>query len=476
MRVFLAELATDAPAWEYSISSRENLGLGYLAAVARAAGHEAEIVSGPALGLTSWQVIEAARRFAPSVVGVSLPFTDELAPALKALSMLAGNLGPDVAVIVGGHAATASFRDVLDQAPSVRAVVLGEGEVTFREVIERIGEGRDILDVPGLAVRASVGYRVTPRRELIKGLDTLPFPARDLLLAKRRAGKDIGEIFIAGSRGCPYRCSFCDIKTFYKNGEGVSWRARSPSNIVEELRRICAEFGTKPVYCFVDDQFFGPGNRGRVHAHELADRLIDADLGLSFEITCRADSVDREVFEHLKRAGLAGAYIGLDSGSQVALDRFQKDITVARNIEAVRTLRELELAVDFGFIMFDPWTTRDDLLANLSFLRDLIKIGVVLHPAMLQNGLKLYPNTPIAQRALGDGFKASVASRGLVDQNLEKAELQDQFRQIVSELSDYQWSDAVNAASVLVRLEDAVLAKGKRITLGKRSKTLLAQL
>ncbi len=468
MRVFLAELATDAPAWEYSISSRENLGLGYLAAVARAAGHEAEVVSGPALGLTSWQVIEAARRFAPSVVGVSLPFTDELAPALKALSMLAGNLGPDVAVIVGGHAATASWRDVLDQAPSVRAIVLGEGEVTFREVIERIGEGRDILDVPGLAVRACDGYRVTARRELIKDLDTLPFPARDLLLARRRAGKDTGEIFIAGSRGCPYRCSFCDIKTFYKNGEGVSWRARSPSNIVEELRRLCAEFGTKPVYCFVDDQFFGPGKRGRLHAHELANRLIDADLGLSFEITCRADSVDREIFEHLKRAGLAGAYLGLDSGSQAALDRFQKDITVERNIEAIRTLRELDLAVDFGFIMFDPRTTQDDLLANLSFLRILIEIGIVLHPAMLLNGLKLYPNTPIAQRALGAGSASSTTSRNAEQLSPGLTELQDEFRRIATELGERQWSNAESTLSAIRRLERAVLDYGNSSTWCRR--------
>jgi anaerobic magnesium-protoporphyrin IX monomethyl ester cyclase len=262
-------------------------------------------------------------------------------------------------------------------------------------VLERIAAGCDIDDVPGLALRTAEGYRVTPKRNLIRDPDTLPFPARDILMPKWRAGAIPTEIYIAGSRGCPYRCSFCDIKTFYKNGQGLSWRCRSPGNVVAELRQLCAEFGTSPTYCFVDDQFLGPGNRGRAHAHEFVDRLMESNLGVSFEITCRADSIDQDIFDRLKRAGLTGVYLGLDSGSQAALDRFQKDISVERNLHAIRTLRELDLAVDFGFIMFDPWTTTNDLEANLAFLRELVDMGVVLHPAVLLNGLKLYPNRPL---------------------------------------------------------------------------------
>lgn len=384
---------------EYSISSRENLGLGYLAAVLRAENHDVELVSCPALGWKASDMLSWTARFHPELVGIGLPFTDELKGAYFAIKALAEELGPDVPLIAGGHAATASPRELLDALPEIAAVVRGEGEVTMLEVVRCVQRGQEFSAVNGLSTKTSNRICSTGNRELISNLDTLPFPARDTLRAKKDSGAMPEEIYLTASRGCPYRCSFCDIKTFYKSGKGLSWRGRSPANIVEELRFLLQEFGPDHAYVFVDDQFMGPGRTGQERVKKVATEILGAGLELSFEITCRADSIDRETMLCLKEAGLGGVYLGLDSGSQAALDRFQKDIKVEQNLEAVKLLRELDIPVDFGFIMYDPWTTPEDVRANSAFLDELVLLGVPVHPAVHTSKLKFYPGTPIAEKA-----------------------------------------------------------------------------
>lgn len=383
---------------EYSISSRENLGLGYLAACIRANGHSAEEVSCPALSWTTDDMLSYSQQSRPDLVGVSLPFTDELEGTFEPLCALRAELGPDVPIVAGGHAATADAAKLFAAVPNLSAIVRGEGEITFLELLKCIERNTDFSNIDGMIFSAKGTGRHTADRPLIQQLDSLPFPSRDTLKAKRAQGKMPAEIYVTSSRGCPYRCSFCDIKTFYRNGKGLSWRGRSPHNIVEELQGLLEEFGRDCVYLFVDDQFIGPGVIGQERAKGLGIAMREAGLELSFEVTCRADTLRRDTLLCLKEAGLSGVYLGLDSGSQAALDRFQKDITVQRNIEAVALLRELDIAVDFGFIMFDPWTTIEDVRQNLEFLKWIADLGVPLHVSMFINKLKFYPNTSISRK------------------------------------------------------------------------------
>jgi radical SAM superfamily enzyme YgiQ (UPF0313 family) len=240
----------------------------------------------------------------------------------------------------------------------------------------------------------------TGPRALIHNLDELPFPARDQLAGTVARGGHPEEIYLTGSRGCPYRCSFCDIKTFYQKGTGPGWRGRSPENLGAELTALAERYGVTPTYVFVDDQFVGPGPAGKRRCVAFAEVLKKAKLGVSFEITCRADAVDSDVLTALKEAGLSGVYLGLDSGSESVLRRYQKDLTIETNLRAAQLVRDLDIPLDFGFIMFDPWTEPDELDASLEFLGQLAALGFPLHRAHFLNTLKLYPNTPIAERAV----------------------------------------------------------------------------
>jgi radical SAM superfamily enzyme YgiQ (UPF0313 family) len=427
MRILLAEPPCLSEPWEYSISSRENLALGYLAAILRAEGHAVELASCPALDWGVAELASWARSFKPHLVGVSLPFTDELEGALTSIRGFQEDVGWRVPIIAGGHAATASARQVLETVPQIAAVVRGEGEVTFLELVRALDRGNNLDSVAGLTVRMGDGIVSTPDRSLIANLEFLPYPARDILRHKRVANEMPEEIYLTGSRGCPYRCSFCDIKTFYKNGKGGSWRGRSPANIVGELKVLLGEFGSDAVYCFVDDQFIGPGHAGQERARAFAREIWQCGLELSFEITCRADTVNIDTFSLLKKAGLSGVYLGLDSGSQSALDRFQKDTTVDRNLEAVKLLRDLDIGVDFGFIMFDPWTTQQDIRDNLAFLQQIAELGVPIDPSVFINTLKFYPGTPIAERYVNP----SEVGEGRAFQG-SNADLQEDLRKRIS--------------------------------------------
>jgi anaerobic magnesium-protoporphyrin IX monomethyl ester cyclase len=398
MRVLLLEPVANTAPWEYSISSRENLGLGYLAACLRRVGHEVAVASGPALGWCESDLADCIADFRPRVLGVSLQFTDELVAALTVLSSFKDLLGPGMHVLAGGHAAAASARAIFSSLPAISAIVRGEGEETVVEALGALEIGRDLHTVRGLILPGPDGPVSTPARPLIANLDELPFPDRDILKQQRALGIGPSEVYVSASRGCPFRCSFCSVKTFYANGSGLSWRGRSPENVVAELQRLAAEFGESPTYCFVDDQFIGPGRRGQERAQRIANLIVDSGLKLSLEVTCRADTLTRETLLVLKEAGLSMVYLGLDSGSPLALERYRKDLIPEENLDAVKLLLDLGIGVDFGFIMFDPWMSLADVRWNLLFLRRLVRLGVPLHPSVLLNSLKLYPGTPIAAR------------------------------------------------------------------------------
>jgi len=200
---------------------------------------------------------------------------------------------------------------------------------------------------------------------------------------------------MSGSRGCYARCTFCDIKSFYKNGRGPGWRGRSPANILHEMRIIQRRYGKDLTFSFVDDQFIGPGKKGYNQAVEFANLLLKSGGDFAFEITCRADTVERDLFALLKKAGLHGVYIGIDSGSPKGLEHFRKDLSMEDNLRAIKILNALKIPVDLGFIMFEPLMSLNDLQHNIDFLRKVSFSGVFINPAAILNSLSLYPETPI---------------------------------------------------------------------------------
>jgi anaerobic magnesium-protoporphyrin IX monomethyl ester cyclase len=284
-----------------------------------------------------------------------------------------------------GHFPTFAFRDLLIEYPFVDSIILGEPETTFLELTDTVINNKDTANyyaIDGLAFNSPLEKNETRSgnilesnhvsdviknkpRTPVSNLDTLPFPYRydfDLFKKKRIT------TYILASRGCYGKCTFCYLDRFY--GEQSQWRGRSPENIFDEISYINRIFNEEYFY-FADANFFGPGKKGKERACELARLIIDNSLNIRFGIECRVNDIEDKTIDILVLAGLKDVFLGVESGSQMSLDKFKKFTTVKDNKSAINTLRRYGIEPNYGFIMFEPDSTLSDVRANFEFLKEM---------------------------------------------------------------------------------------------------------
>jgi hypothetical protein len=148
---------------------------------------------------------------------------------------------------------------------------------------------------------------------------------------------------------------------------------------------------------FVDDNFIGSGQKGRDRAAAIARELIRRRLHIGFSLECRVDQVDPELLRLLKSAGLGWVLLGIESGVQRTLDLFDKKTRVATNAHALETLRQLDLQIGVGFILFEPFTTPEELKLNLQFIRQTALVNDMDFLQHFYNTLRVNPGSAIAR-------------------------------------------------------------------------------
>ncbi len=342
----------------------ESLGMGYVAAYLRRYEVSVAIIDGTIDAFSPEKIVDDIVDADPLIVGFSLLLDGYV--EVQTICRMLRERGYGGHLTIGQHFATFNAERVLKDTPEMDTVVRFEGELTALALYRALTKNTGFEDIPGLVYRdASGAVRMNEPRALVESLDTLPFPARDVLARHRDR---VARVSISGSRGCPWRCKFCSITTFYQIPDGKIWRARSPKNIVDEMQSIKDTYGLS-AFTFADDQFMGAGRRGRQFAQGFAQEILSRNLSVNFCFETRADSIDRETFLQLREAGLDRVFLGIESGYQPTLDYYRKDITVETNLEAIRILQELEIDIQTGFIMFHERSTLEEVKANLSFLR-----------------------------------------------------------------------------------------------------------
>jgi len=347
----------------------EHLGLGYLSSVLKARGHEVHRISAPLERLSVSRTIDKIIALNARVVG----FSPKESFALRTLQIVRGlrARGSQAHVSLGGHFATFNDREILRDYQAVNSIVRGEGEIAFSELIDAIEAARDFKGIRGLSYRQNGGVACNADGDKIRNLDCIPFPDRtnaELVL------KQGGLLELAGSRGCYARCSFCSIHSFYRFSDGPEYRQRSVANMVDEIEHLIATFGVRD-FKFIDDQFLGPGEKGRQRALDFIAELNARKLQIAFQFSCRVSEVERELFAHLKQAGLKRVFIGVESAHQRGLDTYHKGTTILQNQQAINILDSLDITTIVAFILTDAFTTWEELKCNVGFLT-AIKPGV----------------------------------------------------------------------------------------------------
>ena len=363
-----------------------NLGLGYLSAVLRRAGFTVVVLD---IEAPPEQIQDAVLAADPILVGFSLIFQYYIR---RYRTMMVGlrRHGVDCHFTMGGHYPTLSFEQTLRTVPELDSVVRYEGETTLLELVQALAAGEDWRPIEGLVYRVGDGVVANAPRPLAPDLDALPFPDRDfdpfVILGRK-------VMPMLASRGCARTCSFCSIHTFYRTAPGKVVRLRRPPEVVREMRTLYEQRGVS-VFLFQDDDFpvFGP--KWRAWAGQLVDELLASGLAdkIMWKINCRADAVDRELLTRMRDAGLYLVYMGLELGTEEGLATLHKQITVEQNLQAVRTLKEIGLRFEYGFMLLDPSSTFATVRGNIAFLREIVGDGCA--PATFCKMLP-YDGTPI---------------------------------------------------------------------------------
>ena len=267
---------------------------------------------------------------------------------------------PDAFILVGGAHANALRGEVLEGSDAFDAVVFGDGEETVVEIADRLAAGsRDLAGIAGCATRE----HHNPERKPIRDLDTMPLADRSLVsLRDYRPSpfyyRRLPFTAIIGSRGCPYKCTFCHTE--------VLTRLRSAESLVDEIEHLQRTLGVQEVV-FYDDTF--TLKKRRVYA--LCDLIRRRGIRLSWSANARADLVDPDLLRAMRGAGCWRLLFGIESGNQKTLDAMQKKETLDEIRAGVRMTREAGIDTYGMFILGYPGETHEDGLRTLRFAQEL---------------------------------------------------------------------------------------------------------
>lgn len=179
--------------------------------------------------------------------------------------------------------------------------------------------------------------------------------------------EELPIIPIVSSRGCPNGCNFCAVNCC-NTVRGV-YKAKSAGYIVSEIKEYVMSKG-KNVFYFTDSCFVTRDSSNKKRAREFAQRIIEEGLDIRYYIETRVDSVDYETFYLMKKSGLRRVLLGVENTHPDVIKRYNKRINTQQIVEAINILKALKINMDLTFILFDPFTTKEELLHNLNFILD----------------------------------------------------------------------------------------------------------
>lgn len=351
---------------DFAFSGNPPLGLAYVAAVLDENDVEVDIVD-CSLHSSIGKSVARILRDNPMIVGISTP-TLLYPNALKIVREIKKR--SSAFICLGGPHPTIFPREVVSR-PDVDFAVIGEGEITFLELVNALQKSRDTTGIQGIAFHNGDEVIVNPPRNHVQDLDSLPFPARHLLPMEFYIGFNLlyygrPATTVIASRGCSYNCSFCQPTLRKLFGKKV--RFRSPKNVVDEIEYLVKEYGIKLI-TFHDDTF----TLNKKWVITLSDEIINRGLRVEWLCNSRANTINEPLLMKMKEAGCIELRIGVESGDQWVLDNIlRKGISIDQIREAFRSMKKCGFKRRWAFFMIgSPGETREMVMKSMELAREI---------------------------------------------------------------------------------------------------------
>ncbi len=333
------------------------LGLAYIAAVLRENGHFVKIID---LNVQEnlWKTVKERKW---DIVGLSGD-TSRYQISMKIAEQIKKHFG--YTIFTGGPHVTFFEKETLNTG-FVDYIIRGEGEYITLDLVNALENGLPPENVRGITFKRGERIIKTLRAPIIRDLDSLPYPARDLLpMEKYKITRFFGRPItsILTSRGCPFNCYFCSSSQF----SNLIWRTRSPEKIVDEIEYVYNTFGYN-AFAFVDDNF--TLNPKRVI--EIAKDIVKRGLDIYWWAFSRVDELigHEDMVEWMAKSGCKMVFLGIESVSEEVLKEYNKGITANDSIRAVRLLNRYGITVWGSFIIGALDETKEMILNTIRFAK-----------------------------------------------------------------------------------------------------------
>lgn len=355
-------LATEVP----EIVSEERgfnppLGLLYLAAsIQKHTNHEVAVLDTQVEELSYSDIEKAIRSCNPDIIGMTaMSFT--LIDTIN-IAKIAKGINKNIIIILGGpHINIYPYETM--KIKEIDFLVLNEGEEAIVELLDSINSPARLKSIKGIVYREKNKIIHTGQRPFISNLDILPFPARTLTPYKKYSSllaKITPITTMITSRGCPYKCLFCDRPHL-----GKMFRARSAGNVVDEIEE-CYNLGIKEFFIY-DDTFTIDRQRTIDIAKEIRKRRLD----IGWDIRARVNTVDSELLEEIKKAGCERIHYGVEAGNEDILKILRKGITREQAEKAFRITKQKKIDTLAYFMLGSPRETRKTIQESIDFAKKL---------------------------------------------------------------------------------------------------------
>ena len=344
------------------------INLGYLASFVRSKKdyYDISILDAEALELTYDDVESHLKQEVPDVVGITAN-TPSFYHVTK-IAEICKKVDKNIKVVVGGPHPSALPEETIN-IQSIDYVVIGEGEITFLELLDAIELGKSLENVDGILYKKDGKVIRNRPRELIKNLDVLPYPARDLMPhhlyspAPTKRVSNFKATSICSARGCPFNCTFCAAKVVWSR----KYRCRSPQNVVDEIEYCVKEMDIRE-FNFIDELFTANAER----VVKICEEIILRKLNIAFTCMSRVGRfVNKEILEAMKRAGCKQISFGIESGSQKILNAMKKGITIEDARNTIKLVKDVGIKTHVSYMIGNIGETEETIIQTIEFAKEL---------------------------------------------------------------------------------------------------------